>query len=298
MHFPHFNVPIFYFKPFVVTIHDLILRHFKTRRASKLGPIIYWVKNLAYRIVIWLAIWRAKKIIAVSYYVKEDIIKCFGINQEKIVVTYEGVPQRIYSREMVDSDLGKQGIHKPYLLYVGNAYPHKNLENLIEAYKILKDNFSRDLQLVLVGEDDYFYKRLRNEIFSIFPNDAAVNQIILTDFVPDEELVSLYIRASLYVFPSLCEGFGLPALEAMTYGVPVASSSATSLPEVLGEAAVYFDALDCKDMAQKIARVLGDENLQQKLTSAGYEQIKKYSWEKMARETLQVYRDAIGYRQK
>ena len=99
MHFPHFNVPIFYFKPFIVTIHDLILRHFPTHRSSTLGPIKYWLKNIAYRIVIWLAIRRAKKIIVPSNYVKKDILNNFNMDEEKIIITYEGVPQ-VKGREL------------------------------------------------------------------------------------------------------------------------------------------------------------------------------------------------------
>jgi len=167
---------------------------------------------------------------------------------------------------------------KPYLLYVGNAYPHKNLENLILAFrKIKQDNF--DLQLVLVGGDDYFYKKLKKNN----------NDVIFTGFIKDEDLNVLYNNAALYVFPSLYEGFGLPPLEAMKRGVPVASSNATCLPEVLGDAAIYFNPLDVDDMAEKIKKALLDEGLRKNLIQKGFEQIKKYSWQKMARETLEVY---------
>jgi glycosyltransferase involved in cell wall biosynthesis len=114
--------------------------------------------------------------------------------------------------------------------------------------------------------------------------------VIFTGFVADEELDILYANAGLYVFPSLCEGFGLPPLEAMSYGVPAVSSNATCLPEILGEAAVYFNALDPVDMAKKINLVLSDGGLRQELTKRGFEQIKKYSWRKMAEETLKIYR--------
>ena len=139
------------------------------------------------------------------------------------------------------------------------------------------------MNLALVGEEDYFYKRLKSlaeEIGSL---------VIFTGFVPDEELKILYQNALAYIFPSMYEGFGLPPLEAMARGVPVVSSSATSLPEILGEAALYFNPLDVNDMAEKIKKALLDEGLRNNLIEKGFEQIKKYSWQKMAEETLKIY---------
>src|SRR4030042_4806485 len=207
MHFPHFNVPIFYLRPFVVTIHDLILRHFPTRRASAMGPIKYWLKNLAYRIVIWLAIKRTRKIIVPSNYVRNDILNNFGVKDGKIVVTYEGAPylnqkSKIKNQKYI---FEKYKINRPYLLYVGNAYPHKNLENLISAFKILLEKYGQDLQLVLVGEEDYFYKRLKAEADAMLFSFRVFDQVVFTGFVNDESLNELYQEAKLYVFPSLCE---------------------------------------------------------------------------------------------
>lgn len=273
MHFPHFNVPIFCPTKFVVTIHDLILKYFQSRRASTLGPIKYFLKNLVYRLVIWLAIKRAKKVITVSNYVKKDILDCFKISAEKVKVIYEGAPSVIQQslRELPNQ------IRRPFLLYVGNAYPHKNLERLIKAFDILKKDFE-NLHLVLVGEKDYFYERLERK-----------EKIIFAGFVSDELLGAFYQNAEVYVFPSLCEGFGLPALEAMAHGLPVISSKATCLPEILGNAAFYFDAKNTKDMAEKIKRVLEDNKLKQNLIVRGFSQIKKYSWPKMAEQTLLCY---------
>ncbi len=291
MHFPHFNVPIFYFGPYVVTIHDLILQHFSTRRASTLGPLKYWFKNLAYKIVIRSALKRARKIITVSQYVKKDIIKCFGVKPEKIIVTYEGAPPKAtISCQPPTISFKQYGIEGPYLLYVGNAYPHKNLERLIEAFEILIKNYKQDLQLVTVGEEDYFYRRLQKQAnTSILYSMEVFAWIIFAGFVADEKLSEFYRGAAAYVFPSLCEGFGLPALEAMSQGVPVVVSNATSLPEILGEAAIYFNPLDPADIAKKLNQVLSDGNLRQNLIAKGFEQIKNYSWLKMGEETLKIY---------
>lgn len=290
MHFTHFNLPILYLKPYIVTIHDLILQRFGTARGYLLGKIKYGIKSLGYKIIIRLAVWRSKKIISVSEYVKNDITKSFGIAKEKISVIYEGSPNLI-SRELQIADdrvLEKYKIHKPYLLYVGNAYPHKNLARLIEALKILKEKNQPNLQLVLVGGEDYFYRELKKEHCDV-SGICFGGGVIFTGYVSDEDLGSLYSDASLYVFPSLCEGFGLPPLEAMSWGVPVVASSATCLPEILGQAAYYFDAEKSADIAVKIEEVLRDKNLCQKLITQGFEQVKKYSWQKMAEETARLY---------
>lgn len=284
VHYPHFNVPIFASKPFVVTIHDLILKKFPTRRVSTLGFFSYWFKNFAYHFVIFLALRRAKKIIAISDYTKKDILKYFNFNPKKIEVIYEGGV--ICDNKNEGSPRGEEmtvfrqfGVLKPYLLYVGNAYPHKNLKRLILAFAKIKHS---DLRLVLVGEMDYFYKRLQKEFIN-------TQGLIFTDFVSDVDLEVLYRKAALYVFPSLCEGFGLPSLEAMSYGLPVVSSRATCLPEILGDAAIYFNPKNIDEMAEKIKEVLDSEVMRMDLISKGYERIKKYDWGKMAKETMRVY---------
>jgi len=289
MHFTHFNLPVLYLKPYIVTIHDLILQRFGTSRGHFLGKIKYGFKSLGYKIIIHLAVWRSKKIITVSKYVKNDVIKSFEIDPNKIEVIYEGSSEKTSSSQIPTSSLKKYKIQKPYLLYVGNAYPHKNLPRLIEAFKILREKDQSSLQLVLVGGEDYFYRQLKKEHCDT-SGICFGGGIIFTGYVPDDELHSLYAGSALYVFPSLCEGFGLPPLEAMAQGAPVVASSATCLPEILGEAACYFDAENSADMAIKINEVLKNESLRQKLVSQGFGQIKKYSWRKMAEETDKLYK--------
>jgi glycosyltransferase involved in cell wall biosynthesis len=296
MHFPHFNLPVFYFGPFVVTIHDLVLKRFPTRRASTLGPLLYWLKNLIYQLIIFLAVKRAKKIITVSNYTKNDILKFFKVKSEKIEVIYEGSPavgEFLQERGGLPHDdiLQKLNINKPYLIYVGNAYPHKNLERMILAFgKLVKEDINH--QLILVGGMDYFYQRLKKFVKDLenrFFEKGLSSQIIFTDFVSDDELRVLYQNASLYVFPSLCEGFGLPPLEAMAYGLPVVCSNTSCLPEILGPAATYFNPADPQEMAKTIRQVLEDKDLKEKLVLEGFKRAKGYCWSKMARETLAIY---------
>lgn len=288
MHFPHFNVPIFYFRKFVITIHDLILLHFPTKRASTLSPLWYGFKFLAYRVVIWSAVLRSQKIIAVSKFTQKDILTQYPGAKNKLAVTYEAcektVEKNLQSPERI---LKKYGIMKPYFLYVGNAYPHKNLERLILAFKAVSDRLE-NLSLVLVGKEDYFYARLKREA-----EKNGLKNVIFPGFVTDRDLSVVYRQALFYVFPSLYEGFGLPPLEAMQQGVPVLCSDSACLPEILGQAAYFFRADKKKEMIDAILKISGDENLRKELISRGYGQAQKYSWEKMAKETLEIYLENI-----
>jgi glycosyltransferase involved in cell wall biosynthesis len=178
---------------------------------------------------------------------------------------------------------------------VGNAYPHKNLEKLIDAFKDLRKK-NPGIQLVLVGKEDYFYKRIKDRASSdgLWNEESRDNAIIFPDYVPDEKLEVLYKQSIAYVFPSLYEGFGLPPLEAMAKGCPVVSSWAASMPEILGDAALYFDPEKRGDIKNKMETVRRDGELRKKMIRKGYEQAKKYSWWECARETLEVYRKTIN----
>ena len=169
-------------------------------------------------------------------------------------------------------------------MYVGNAYPHKNLEKLIKAFSGMKAEEEK-LSLVLVGKADYFYDNLKKIV-----TEKKVRNVIFAGFVPDHDLDTVYKNARLYVFPSLYEGFGIPPLEAMAKGVPVAVSDIPCMREILGESVEYFDATDENVIKKTIQEVLQNEDLCQKLVRKGYEQIAKYSWEKMARETMEIYK--------
>ena len=287
MHFPHFNVPVFYFGKIVVTIHDLIITNYPTTKATTLGPLKYFIKHWGYRFVILLAIKRAKKIITVSKYTKQQVIKQFKINPDRIHVTYEASDMK----EMDSADpaiLDKYKIIKPYLLYVGNVYPHKNIERLLNAFKrIVKQK--PNLKLVLVGKEDYFYKRIKREVDDL----NLLGQVIFPGFVPDDDLKHIYKEASVYVFPSLEEGFGLPPLEAMSYGIPVVCSNTSCLPEVLGQAAHYFDPRSTEQIISSVNKVLDDHEYRQALITKGYQQAKKYSWSYLTDKTLKIYRNVL-----
>jgi len=288
MHFPHFNVPLLYRRKFVLTIHDLILIHFPTLRATKLNPLWYWVKYVGYKWTISSAISRARNIIAVSEFTKNDIIGRYPQSQEKINVTHEACDDlcRI-SNTTPHHILEKYGIIKPYLLYVGNAYPHKNLERLVDAFELVSAAFP-EMQLALVGKEDFFYTRLKEHVLK-----KNISNVHFLGFVPDQDLDVLYRFAQTYVFPSLYEGFGLPPLEAMAKGAVVVSSEHPCMQEILGDAAWYVDAHSAKNFADGIMKVLEDKNLRLSLIEKGYQQTRKYSWEKMASETLVIYKKSL-----
>jgi len=283
IHFPHFNVPLLYTGRFAVTIHDLILIHFPTVRASTLNPLFYWLKFLCYKIVIYAAIMRSERIFSVSAFTKKDILSHYNVPKEKIVVTHQA-GFSASDKPKNENVLADYGILKPYAMYVGNAYPHKNLERLVLAYKAAQKKL-KDTQLVLVGGDDYFYRRLEK-----FITDKGISQIRVLHALSDDELAALYRNAHAYVFPSLYEGFGLPPLEAMTYGVPVTSSDHPCMQEILGESALYFDGKDRQAIADAIVTIMTDETLRAALSQKGKNQQRKYSWTRMAEHTQEIYR--------
>lgn len=296
VHFPHFNVPIFYRKKFIITIHDLILLHFPTLKGTKLNPIFYWIKFAAYRLAIGSAVRRSKKIITVSKFSKKDILAKYSfLKKDKVAVTYEACD---FKKEdnIKTGDCGeilrKYGIIKPYLIYVGNAYPHKNLDKLAEAWNIFldknKDNkkFADVPYLVLVGKRDYFYDKLLEKI-----DKDNIKNVISTGFVTDNDLNYLYKEAVAYIFPSLYEGFGLPPLEAMERNLPVAANEHGCMREILGRSAYYFDGKKSDSIVETIEKMFLDSALKNELVRRGRKKILKYSWKKMAQQTKDIYNE-------
>ena len=304
IHFPHFNVPILTPGKFVVTIHDLILTHFPTIRATTRSRLVYRLKDIAYRLVIFFALHRSQKVITVSQFTKDDIVSRFKIDPDKIVVTYEGVANLSKGRDSLfvsklDSQETLAQYHIPhnFLLYVGNAYPHKNLEVLLKVFSHLHAE-QPELRLVLVGKIDYFYKRIQDAACSLnlWQRGNFNSPVIFPGYVADAQLEIFYAEARAYIFPSLYEGFGLPPLEAMAKGCPVVSSDRASLPEVLADAALYCDPTSDEDMLKKIKLVLEDNQLRADLKQRGLAQAKKYNWWECANKTLRVYQLVLKLR--
>lgn len=287
VHFPHFNVPYLYKGKFIVNINDLTLHRHKTIKSTTKSIFTYQIKHLVYKLLIRRAVKKSLRILTISKFSKDDIIKTLKVPPEKIILTYLGYPSDRFLSEKPDSKtLEGFNLKKPFILYVGNAYPHKNLENLVRALKYLPSNIT----LVFVGKKDDFYTRIEKLVRDLGFKD----RVIFTGYVSDERLAGLYNEALAFTFPSLNEGFGLPALEAMSFGLPVVSSQVSCLPEILGDAALYFNPQNPKDISSKIKEILEDVDLRKDLVKKGYNQIKKYSWEKMAKKTADVYKEVLN----
>ncbi|OGH10536.1 MAG: hypothetical protein A2857_00410 [Candidatus Levybacteria bacterium RIFCSPHIGHO2_01_FULL_36_15] len=287
MHFSYFSVPVFYKKPYIVTIHDLIIDHFPTGKASSLPLAIYYFKRMAYKFVTAKVTSDAKKIIVPSNATKDELIQHYKVPKEKINVIYEGI--------FDDSDAGESAEKidvKDYFLYVGNAYPHKNLEKLIEAFIMFIRKKDKYPSLVLAGRKDYFYDKLKDFVKKY---GETGKHIIFMGEVSDSELKSLYRNARALVTASQMEGFGLTALEAMSLKCVVLSSDIASLHEICQDCCIYFDPNDIVDIKKKLDMLY---NLEQKklddLKQKGFERSKNFSWDKMAVETIKIYESSVG----
>ena len=279
VHFCMPQQPILYRGPVITTIHDLTL--LKTWNSDK-NWLIYHAKQWVGRGVFHTAIRKSAQIITDSHYSKNDIETYDKSAVGKTTVTY-------LAADKADRSLKKYRLtFKKYILYVGAFSDYKNIRALGDAHQQLLSRHP-DLGLVLVGKKSAL--ALKTE--SYFKNKRYRN-IIFTDFINDEERDWLYQHCEAYIFPSLMEGFGLPGLEAMLYGAPVVSSNTTCLPEILGDAAEYFDPYNVNDMANSIDRVLSDETLRKEMTKRGYDQVKKYSWRRMAEQTHAIYMKALN----
>lgn len=278
--------PVLYRGKRVTTTHDLTMLRFT--RAGKLPGWLHALRMAGYRYLLKTSLNLADSILTPTEYVKQDIIKSYPFTSDKIAVTLEDSEPPI-TGEAVAPVAVSANFHLPtstfqYILYVGTAFPHKNLQRLVEAFGLLAQA-NPDLCLVLAGKKETYYQQLADYI----SDKNYADRVIMTDYVNDAELKWLYENAQAYVFPSLSEGFGLPGLEAMAHGCPVVSSNATCLPEVYGDAAVYFDPTDVNDMADKINSVLKDPKLRSKLIDEGTRQVSKYSWRRMAEQTHALY---------
>ncbi len=289
LHIPYFNVPIFYPKKFVTTIHDLTILKINTGKASTHGMWFYKMKKLGYRIAIWIGVKRSFKVITVSKHVRNDIVRRYNVTSEKVEVIYNGVADMFKrtSDELVEKTIAKYGIRKPYLFYVGNAHPHKNVENLLKAFELIASDYP-GLMLVLGGKKYFFYERLEEA----WKDRMVYSNLNFTGYLDDEDLPALYTGAEAFVNPSLYEGFGLQLLEAFSCGTKVVCSNTTSLPEVGGEVAFYFDPRNVSDIAHAIKRTLNNNS--EDRVNAGYARTKKFSWEVSARKHIEVFTNKKG----
>lgn len=285
LHVPHFNAPIFYPKKYILTIHDLILiKHPRsaTSAASTRNPLIHLLKYRAFRFIIRHVVRRASHIIAVSSSVKKDIMKEFGILNDRISVVYESADPLPPAEQCASLPIKENEI---FFFYAGNAYPHKNLDVLLDAFQIIAKQYP-SVKLFLCGQDDFFRKRITEKIGGM----GFASKVTHLGTVSDACLHWLYVHACAYVFPSLEEGFGIPAVEAFAHHCPVLASNIPVLQEVCGDAAQFFDARKPDEIAMAMKDMLEHPEKREQLIKKGAERAGLFSWDRAASETSAIYR--------
>lgn len=281
-HGPCYFVPNSLISKLVVTFHDLMAY----RHPEFLKP--EWVISIKQKVTVSSK--RADIIIAVSNFTKGEIIDLLKFPEERIRVVHNGIsPLFCPVNDMKQLKIIKvrYGIDRPYILFVSNIEPKKNIETLLHAYVKLRNSTDLDYLLVIAGKKAWHFKAILDVVKQLH----IEKDTIFTDVVDDLSLPFLYSGAEVFVFPSLFEGYGIPVIEAMACGTPVIASKLTSIPEIAEDAAVLIDPLNADEMADSIYRVISDTSLRNELIHKGFEQAKKFSWEKTAKKTLAIYNE-------
>ena len=286
LHVPHFNAPLLHHGPLIVSIMDVIHLSSPAYRRN-LGTFCY------VRPMLNAVARKADHIVTVSNFSKNQIIQKLGIPESRITVIPCGVGKEFTadfspseSKEVVQA----LGLQLPFILYVGNLKPHKNIKTLLRAFAHLRKREKLRHSLLIIADDPRWKSTIVNECLNLGIGDYTV----FVSRVSQSLLPHIYATADLLVMPSTLEGFGLPVLEAMACGTPVVASSTASLPEVGGNAALYFDPLSAHELAVQIARVLQSHELRVSLRNFGIQRAKQFSWEKAARHHIELYSGLLG----
>jgi glycosyltransferase involved in cell wall biosynthesis len=286
LHIPHYNAPLLHRGPLLVSILDLI--HITDPVYSR--GLRSWVYA---RPMLNLVARKAQHIVTISEYSKAQIVERLGVQSEKVTAIYCGVNGQFRCVDRTEAYAAVSealGIQEPYILFVGSLKPHKNISTLLQAFALLRKRRHIPQRLLVVGDDARWKSLLVEECSWLGIHEA-------TDFVPyvsQELLPKVYAAAELLVMPSTIEGFGLPVLEAMACGTPVVCSRAASLPEVGGEAVMYFDPQSPEDLAEAIENVLSSKDLHESLRAKGLERAEQFTWGESTRKHVELYRRMLG----
>jgi glycosyltransferase involved in cell wall biosynthesis len=285
-HAPHYVLPPLTTCRSVVTIHDCIHIRFP-QYLPKLGYAYAWGQ-------MWSATHRAARVITVSEASKRDILRYFRVPESRVDVIYNAIDDRFWQQpdaEDITRVRERYRLDNPFVLYAGNIKPHKNLERLIEAFHLLRQTPAmKDVQLLIIGDEISKYATLRRAVH----RHKLHKHVRFFGFVPDQTLAALYRLAAVFVFPSLYEGFGLPPLEAMASGTPVITSNVSSLPEVVGDAALLIDPYEPDAIAAAMQRVLDDKALAADLSRRGLARAREFSWERSIARVREIYAEVMG----
>jgi glycosyltransferase involved in cell wall biosynthesis len=295
VHIPHLfwlprNLPC----PYVMTVHDVLDHMYRARQQSGLRRSLHFLLTRR-------ALKGASRLFAVSNFTRSEVEKLFGIPEGRIEVVYNAIDERFLRGHATESDrqllAERYLINQPFLLYAGRISPHKNVVRIIEAFSALKAELEKEamfpgLKLIIIGDELSKHPDLRRTVI----RSRMQNEVRFLGFLPIEVLRIFYDAAKVFVFPSLYEGFGLPPLEAMAHGTPVVTSNTSSLPEVVGNAAVMVNPENVFEIMRALHRVLLDQPLREKLKMRSYEQAKRFSWDTSARQILSVYHEVAESR--
>ena len=281
VHFPDQSYPLLPLPcPSAITVHDLVF---------KIYPQAYtWGKRFYKNLTMMPAIGRASHIIVVSASTKRDVIEAYGIPSERSSVIHNGLSKDfrpISNPSELDATRARFSLPAEFILHVGTLAPDKNLAALIDAFVMLREKNALEHRLVSVGPKGWLYDPLFRQV----EKHGLQDEVQFLGYAGDEDLARIYSLADVFVFPSLYEGFGFPPLEAMACGTPVVTSNTSSLPEVVGDAALMVDPQDTAEIAEAIMTILGDSLVRKRLINRGFKRAEAFSWERTAMQTLQVY---------
>jgi glycosyltransferase involved in cell wall biosynthesis len=292
VHIPNlFSVPRLLPCPYVMTVHDMLEHMSRARQQNGLWRSLYF--QMTKRVLAGAA-----RIFAVSNFTRNEIEKLFEIPSDRVEVVYNAIDERFLRghASAADRDLiaRRYQVTYPFLLYAGRISPHKNVVRMIEAFSALKTELERDqahpdLKLIIIGDDLSGNPDLRRTVV----RSGVQHDVRFLGFIPIEVLRIFYDEAKIFVFPSLYEGFGLPPLEAMAHGTPVVTSNVSSLPEVVGNAAVLVNPENVFEIMHALHRVLMDQALRDRMKQRGYQQAAKFSWEGSVRRMLETYGEVV-----
>jgi glycosyltransferase involved in cell wall biosynthesis len=295
VHIPHlFWIPRGLGCPYILTVHDLLEHMYGLRNASSLRRSLYFYLTRR-------ALRRAARVIAVSQFTRNEIEKLLAIPDARIEVVYNAIDERFLRGHASDADreliAQRYLVNYPFILYAGAIRPHKNVVRIIEAFSALKSELQKeqqypDLKLIIIGDDLSSHPRLRRTVV----RSGVQNDVRFLGFVPIEVLRIFYDAAKIFVFPSLYEGFGLPPLEAMAHGTPVVASNTSSLPEVVGNAALLVNPENVFEIRRGLQRALLDPALRAQMKQRGYDQAQRFSWTNSVSRILEIYREVADGR--
>ncbi|MBN2013007.1 glycosyltransferase family 4 protein [candidate division KSB1 bacterium] len=286
-HYPNFDLPVFNFYNSVFTVHDLTyIRHKSLYIGNR------WLKNAYTKFIMRLAALKARKIIAVSHSTKSDLVDILKIPFNKIIVVYEAMSNDVSDENHNDGINVLNNYKIPaslseYFFFMGERRPHKNLVRLIEGFALFKNKNKTNHKLIIGGKPYSDYNEPEKKVVEL----GLDNDVFFIGYVSESDVKYFYANATCFVLPSIYEGFGIPVLEAMACGTPVITSNISSMPEIAGNCAITINPYNAEEIGNAMSKMISDIKLRNRLIASGKKRVKDFSWEKTAKDTLQVYKD-------